>query len=156
MYFFLGHKETEEQKKALPYLTVLLFGVSIVLCMVFPLKLDNGFNFDLRTVCLIIVFLYCGWKERLAVFAKLIGFRWYLGGIGIPTALIVTSLVALGAILLAPVFRKTRSSNWTVRNRLLAAIYRLRNRRQNMSRKWTSRSRWRKLQPLRSKTRELA
>jgi len=76
-------------------LVTLLSSLSVVFCMSFPIHVDAGMRFDLRSILLIITILYGGLFPGIVVSAVMIGYRLYLGGEGIAVELISFSLYAI-------------------------------------------------------------
>ncbi|MCA1030371.1 ATP-binding protein [Bacillus timonensis] len=75
-----------------------IFGSSsvvLLLCMIFPIELNNGFIFDLRQVPLIIAFLYGGYKVGLGIYIILIFIRFLLGGQGFVGAFVDNTLLLI-------------------------------------------------------------
>lgn len=58
------------------------FAISMILCMIYPIKLEIGFLFDLRYVPFIIVALYGGYKGALPLYIILNVYRFIIGGDG--------------------------------------------------------------------------
>ncbi|WP_391115947.1 ATP-binding protein [Psychrobacillus sp. L3] len=63
-------------------LFLLFFSLSMILCMIYPIKLEIGFIFDLRYVPFIIVALYGGYKRVLPLYIILNMYRFFIGGDG--------------------------------------------------------------------------
>jgi two-component system sporulation sensor kinase B len=59
-----------------------LNGLSIIICMTFPVAINEGYLLDFRFIPLIIAFIYGGYKVGLSLSILLIGYRFVLGGMG--------------------------------------------------------------------------
>ncbi|MCL6573918.1 MAG: sensor histidine kinase [Bacillus sp. (in: Bacteria)] len=59
-----------------------LNGLSIIICMTFPVSINEGYLLDFRFIPLIIAFIYGGYKVGLSLSILLIGYRFVLGGTG--------------------------------------------------------------------------
>lgn len=60
----------------------ILCGISIIICMTFPLTFDKGFELDFRFIPLIISFFYGGYSTGLILTALIMIYRVLLGGAG--------------------------------------------------------------------------
>ncbi|KQL45697.1 sporulation kinase [Brevibacillus choshinensis] len=74
---------------------ILLSSLSVIFCMSFPIYTDSGMRFDLRSIPLIITILYGGYIPGIFTSVVMIGYRIYLGGDGIPVALIAFSVYSI-------------------------------------------------------------
>lgn len=72
------------------WLTILLYCISIILCISFPIQLNNDFVFDLRGVPIIIGGLYGGPGPLLVYSLISVGYRFMFGGLGVISTIIVT------------------------------------------------------------------
>ncbi|WP_413308949.1 LytS/YhcK type 5TM receptor domain-containing protein [Bacillus sp. 1P10SD] len=79
---------------------IFLSTVTMVLCMTIPIKLNVGFNVDLRYIPVIIVALFGGYKKVFPLYIVLNIYRYYLGGDGI----LQSFLYSTGVIILLPAF----------------------------------------------------
>lgn len=70
------------QKKIQKTILTILCGISIIICMTFPLSLDKGFRLDFRFIPLIISFFYGGYATGLILTALMMIYRFLLGGPG--------------------------------------------------------------------------
>ncbi|MED4582975.1 ATP-binding protein [Brevibacillus choshinensis] len=77
------------------WLVILLSSLSVIFCMSFPIYTDSGMRFDLRSIPLIITILYGGYIPGIFTSVVMIGYRIYLGGDGIPVALIAFSVYSI-------------------------------------------------------------
>jgi len=55
------------------------WGVSILLCMSFPLDVDGEYRLDIRVIPLLLGTLYCGWKTGIFLSLLIILYRLYSG-----------------------------------------------------------------------------
>jgi two-component system, sporulation sensor kinase B len=90
------------QKKIQKQILGVLCGLSIIVCMTFPLSFANGFILDFRFIPFIISFFYGGYSTGLALTALIMVYRliiggtgMYLEGLGIP----ISSLIIFAIIL---------------------------------------------------------
>lgn len=81
-------------------LVMLLSSLSVVFCMSFPIHVDGGMRFDLRSIPLIITILYGGYLPGVVASAVMILYRIYLGGDGISVAMVAFSVYAILPFLL--------------------------------------------------------
>ncbi|WP_057760401.1 ATP-binding protein [Cytobacillus praedii] len=75
------------------YILIILASISMLLCMTFPIYLDNGFIFDLRLVPFILAILYGGYKNAFFIYIFLNVYRFYIGGDGIFQSFLFSTLV---------------------------------------------------------------
>lgn len=61
---------------------ILLNGLSIIICMTFPVSVNEGYLLDFRFIPLIITFIYGGFRVGLTLSVILIGYRYAIGGTG--------------------------------------------------------------------------
>jgi two-component system sporulation sensor kinase B len=59
-----------------------LCGISIIICMTFPVSIHNGYVLDFRFIPLIIAFIYGGFRVGFILSIVLITYRFIIGGIG--------------------------------------------------------------------------
>lgn len=90
------------QKRIQKQILGVLCGISIIICMTFPLSFANGFVLDFRFIPFIISFFYGGYSTGLALTALIMVYRlimggtgMYLEGLGIP----ISSLIIFAIIL---------------------------------------------------------
>jgi len=73
---------------------VILAAVSMILCMSFPIHLESGFIFDLRSIPLILVALYGGYKYGFILYLILITYRCLIiGGDGAIQAFLYNTVI---------------------------------------------------------------
>jgi two-component system sporulation sensor kinase B len=60
----------------------ILCGVSIIICMTFPVSINNEYILDFRFIPLIIAFIYGGMRVGLFLSVLLIAYRFMIGGVG--------------------------------------------------------------------------
>ena len=63
----------------------LLFGCTTLLAMTFPIRLADGFLFDLRNLLLGLCVVFAGWRAGLIALIIALAYRYYLGGGGMAT-----------------------------------------------------------------------
>lgn len=90
--FWLDREDTEPKNELI---ISLLASVAIVLCMTFPFRTHFGFIYDLRTVPIILCFLFGGVRSTLFVGVVYLSYRYYLGGAGFYTAVIIFGFLCL-------------------------------------------------------------
>jgi two-component system sporulation sensor kinase B len=71
------------QKKIQKQILGLLCGLSIIICMTFPLTFASGFHLDFRFIPLIVSFFYGGFSTGLILTAVMMVYRILLGGQGV-------------------------------------------------------------------------
>lgn len=71
------------QKRIQKTILAVLCGISIMICMTFPLSLDNGLRLDFRSIPLITSFFYGGFSTGLILTALMMIYRILLGGPGV-------------------------------------------------------------------------
>lgn len=106
--FWLDREDTEPKNELL---ISLLAAIAIVLCMTFPFRTHSGFIYDLRTVPIILCFLFGGVRSTLLVGAVYLSYRYYLGGVGFYTAAIIFAVFCLIVscfYVIAPAFFRKR------------------------------------------------
>jgi two-component system, sporulation sensor kinase B len=75
---------------------ILIYGLSILTCMAFPVSINEGFMLDFRYIPLILGFLYGGYQVGFPLLSIVIIFRFIIGGPGIYlTILICVVLLAI-------------------------------------------------------------
>ncbi|CAG7635408.1 ATP-binding protein [Paenibacillus allorhizosphaerae] len=94
-YQFLLNKKLEEKPALSNALHYSLFGVSIMLCMFFPITIQSGLQFDFRILPFIMASFYSNRTVSVALVATLVGVRFALGGEGAYLNLISSSLALL-------------------------------------------------------------
>ncbi|CEH28917.1 hypothetical protein AM501_26985 [Aneurinibacillus migulanus] len=101
-HLYWGENDLLEDKRKSRFAYGLLSTVSIVLCMIFTFPISNGYLLDLRTVPLLISFLYGGYRSGIFVTVVFLGYRYYLGGGGFFVPLIVCSFLVPCLIAITP------------------------------------------------------
>lgn len=96
---------------------VLFSTISMILCMIYPIKLEIGFIFDLRYIPFINVALYGGYKKVIPLFVVLNLYRFVIGGDGIWQSFLFST-----AILLVIPFFHRRFLKANTKKRLYIAV----------------------------------
>ena len=97
-------KHTNFLKKSSGWLLTLFPGVAIILCMVYPVVVDDNFILDFRRIPFILGALYGGkWVALAYLFVTLV-FRFTLGGTGFYSTLLSFTLLAFVASYVSPTF----------------------------------------------------
>ncbi len=105
-------------KKAQPYYWGLVFAVTMGLCIVFALKLEDGVFLDLRMVPWFLAFLYGGKAVGICVTLFYIIVRFLVGGTGMVPAYIVLILST------AVIWRMhNRFTNYEPKKKILVSIF---------------------------------
>ncbi|TWI59333.1 sensor histidine kinase [Halalkalibacter nanhaiisediminis] len=73
----------------------IICGISILLCMSFPISFETGYIMDLRTVPWMISFLYGNISTGIILTIIMLGYRIFLGGIGMFVVFIAYSITLL-------------------------------------------------------------
>lgn len=73
--------------------------LSAILCMMFPITMHTGMQYDLRSIPMLMAVLYGGYGPGLAAGGAMLAFRFYLGGDGLYVTLISYTLYASLAML---------------------------------------------------------
>ncbi|MGM0902624.1 MAG: ATP-binding protein [Bacillota bacterium] len=75
---------------------IIIYGLSILTCMAFPVSINEGFMLDFRYIPLILGFLYGGYQVGFPLLGVVVIFRFIIGGPGIYlTILICVVLLAI-------------------------------------------------------------
>ncbi|MDG5472148.1 ATP-binding protein [Jeotgalibacillus sp. ET6] len=74
---------------------LLLAAFPLILTMTFPIKMELGFNFDLRYIPFIIAALFSGYKVAIPLYILLNGYRFILGGEGMIQSFLFSTVVLL-------------------------------------------------------------
>ncbi|TFD97569.1 ATP-binding protein [Jeotgalibacillus sp. R-1-5s-1] len=109
VYFYSYRQRLESSKE---WLAALFPAVSIVLCMLFPFSVNEGFLWDLRGVPLIIGALYGGYRMAFFLIGVMLISRIMIGGDGV---LVITYTLLLMCILLPFAVKYFRSSSILVK-----------------------------------------
>ncbi|MDP4086544.1 MAG: HAMP domain-containing sensor histidine kinase [Bacillota bacterium] len=99
------------------YILLFLSSISMVLCMVYPLKLEGGYIFDLRYIPFLIVALFGGYKYTFPMYILLNVYRYLIGGPGIGHSFIFSTIIFVSVPLLHKKFIKQ-----SPRNRIIGAV----------------------------------
>lgn len=91
-------KDTKLFKQRRELLNVLTCGVSIVLCMSFPVAFGEGKMMDLRSVPWLLGFLYGGLRTGLLLTVIMFSYRIYLGGESGIFAAITTTVLTMALV----------------------------------------------------------
>jgi two-component system, sporulation sensor kinase B len=112
--FWLG-KGTDPQKNR--FGLAVLMGFSIIMCMIIPLSIVKGSQVDVRTLPLMICFLYGGNRSGLFLLIFLLSYRFYIGGTGFYFSLLIYVLfVPLLMVLVRPY------SKWSKMRKIFASM----------------------------------
>lgn len=106
--FWLDRTENEPKNELL---ISLLSTIAIVLCMTFPFNLHAGYIYDLRMVPILLCFLFGGIRSMIFVGFVYLSYRYYLGGAGFFTSVIIypTLGITVGALyFFVPTFMRKR------------------------------------------------
>ncbi|MBD8069550.1 ATP-binding protein [Bacillus sp. PS06] len=98
-------------------LLIILSAVAMVLCLATPIKMNLGFQFDLRYIPFIIVALYGGYKGVFPLYIVLNLYRFYIGGEGTFNSFVTSTAVFLLVPLLTKKFHKYNS-----KKRIICAV----------------------------------
>lgn len=111
--------ERKTSKVITEIIIVLVSGISIVLCMIFPVISTTGYIIDFRQVPFIVGALYGGRKVAAFLLFILLAYRFYLGISSIEVAIAIYFLLFLSLWFIIPSFNKAV----TIKKRLyLAAL----------------------------------
>ncbi len=97
-----------DQRKYFGNNSMLIFfsAVSMILCMLYPIRLDIGFIFDLRYIPFLMVALYGGYKEVLWLYLVLNIYRFMIGGEGTLQSLLFSTVILITVPWLSKSFKK--------------------------------------------------
>lgn len=87
--------ERNVSPKARKIIIFLKCAIVMLLCITFPIKLNDDYFFDLRQVPLIIGFLYGGRSVGVGLYLLLVSYRFYIGGTGAVGAFIENTCLLL-------------------------------------------------------------
>lgn len=76
-------------------LLTLLCGISIIICMTFPVYINNDYTLDFRFIPLIIAFVFGGYLAGLTLSILLVGYGFIIGGTGFYWEGLMTTLVLI-------------------------------------------------------------
>ncbi|WP_239585999.1 sensor histidine kinase [Bacillus mesophilus] len=97
---------------------LLLSGISMVLCMTFPIRLELGAIYDLRYIPFIIASLYGGFKTAIPLYIILNVYRFIIGGEGVFLSFLFSTVI----LLLVPVWSKKFLTQLSDRRVIIAAL----------------------------------
>lgn len=83
-------------------LFIVLVSLSVIFCMSFPIHVDQGMRFDLRSIPVIVAILYGGYIPGIVTAVVMLAYRLYLGGDGIAVAFVAFGLYAIVPFHLVP------------------------------------------------------
>ncbi|WP_391201682.1 ATP-binding protein [Psychrobacillus sp. L4] len=98
-------------------LFLLFFSLSMLLCMIYPIRLEIGFLFDLRYVPFIIVALYGGYKRLLPLYIILNIYRLVIGGDGFVLSFAYSTVI----FIVLPMI-KHRFMGYNTKNRIMTGV----------------------------------
>lgn len=108
----------DNYKKEYSYsLVIISFSISMILCMLYPIELELGFNIDLRYIAFIIVGLYGGYRGLFPLYLVLNIYRFIIGGEGTLQSLIHSTL----AFIVIPLLSK-QFNEYSPKRRIITAI----------------------------------
>ncbi|MBB3112800.1 two-component system sporulation sensor kinase B [Paenibacillus phyllosphaerae] len=111
----------EKNKKLI---MVLLWGLTLLICMSFPIYYGEGYRLDLRVIPLMLAFLYGGTGSGALLAALLILYRLYIGfDAGFITSMLTLLTGVPPMILMRKTFSKANAGRRVVLAILLAATY---------------------------------
>ncbi|TQR19623.1 sensor histidine kinase [Psychrobacillus vulpis] len=96
---------------------LLFFSLSMILCMIYPFKLEIGFIFDLRYVPFIIVALYGGHKRVFPLYIILNVHRFIIGGEGLFQSFLFSTVIFITVPMLTQKF-----SGYNTRKRIMTGV----------------------------------
>lgn len=123
--FFIYHQFIEKRISQVTQqiLIGLISGISIIMCMTFPLNPVPGFIFDMRQVPFIVGALYGGRKVALFLLIVLLSYRYSISiDDGFYSSVIIFTLLFIGLCYIFPRFMKTSSITKKVIIAMLASM----------------------------------
>ncbi|GIM46498.1 two-component sensor histidine kinase [Collibacillus ludicampi] len=108
-YFYWEDISLIENKKSIEFAYGIISGTSIILCMICSFPIYHGYLLDLRTIPLLIGFLYGGYGTGIFISVVFLSFRYFLGGGGLLVPVIVCSIVIPITFLLIPKYKSYSS-----------------------------------------------
>lgn len=89
----------------------ILCGISIIICMTFPVSIHNDYILDFRFIPLIIAFIYGGYRVGFILSLLLLTYRFMIGGIGFYLGgLVMTTILVVAFQFILPHAEKWNSS----------------------------------------------
>ncbi len=110
---FLDNKKRKEYI----YFFILSSSISMILCMIYPIRLELGFTVDLRYIPFFTLALYGGYKKLFPLYIILNIVRFFVGGEGIVQSFIYSTV----AFAIVPLMYK-RFINYSPKKRIFTGI----------------------------------
>jgi signal transduction histidine kinase len=121
--FEIFFAERSERNNHVKIILSVLSGLSILLCMSFPVHVTSEIRIDIRIVPLLLGTLYGGWRTGLVLSALIILYRLYLGGdLGFYTT-ILTLLFSIPVIIFFQKFFTKAKKKKRIQIALILSIY---------------------------------
>jgi LytS/YehU family sensor histidine kinase len=118
--FFAERSERDDRVKII--LSV-LFGLSILLCMTFPVQITSDQHIDIRIIPLLLGTLYGGWRTGIVLSVLIILYRSYLGiDVGVYTT-ILTLLFSIPVIIFFQKYFDKAKKKKKIQIALLLSVY---------------------------------
>lgn len=115
IFYLLQH--TNFLKRSSKWLLTVFPGISIILCMMYPVVISEEFILDFRRIPFILGALYGGHWVALGYLIVTLGFRYTIGGSGFVTTVIFFTALAVVVSILSPKFKKL-----DLKHKILVAI----------------------------------
>ncbi|WP_226659117.1 ATP-binding protein [Guptibacillus hwajinpoensis] len=109
-------KHTNFLKKSSGWLLTLFPGIAIILCMVYPVVVDDNFILDFRRIPFILGALYGGKWVAIVYLIVTLGYRFTLGGTGFYSTLLSFTLLTIVASMVS-----SRFLEYSLKQKLLVA-----------------------------------
>lgn len=110
---FLDNKKRKEYI----YFFILSSSISMILCMIYPIRLELGFTVDLRYIPFFTLALYGGYKKLFPLYIILNIVRFFVGGEGVVQSFIYSTV----AFAIVPLMHK-RFINYSPKKRIFTGI----------------------------------
>ncbi len=110
---FLDNKKRKEYI----YFFILSSSISMILCMIYPIRLELGFTVDLRYIPFFTLALYGGYKKLFPLYIILNIVRFFVGGEGVIQSFIFSTV----AFAIVPLMHK-RFINYSPKKRIFTGI----------------------------------
>ena len=121
--FQIFFAERSERDIRVKIILSVLFGLSILLCMTFPVQITSEQRIDIRIIPLLLGTLYGGWRTGIALSVLIIMYRSYHGvDIGVYTT-ILTLLFSMPVIIFYQTYFARARKKRKIQIALLLAIY---------------------------------
>jgi hypothetical protein len=115
--------ERSERNNHVKIILAVLMGLSILLCMSFPVYINSNVHIDLRIVPLLLGTLYGGWRTGVVLSALIILYRLYLGfDLGFYTTILALLISMPVIVLLQKYFTKAQKKK-RIQIALILSIY---------------------------------